>query len=82
MLKSTWDRFTNRKFFPFFKDKILDAEQLKALQTPLFCSTLISLAYYVGGYKEKFNDVNHFDNWPRDFILDQNTEKVCRIDYT
>lgn len=81
LLKSTWDRFTNRKFFPFFKDKTLDKEQLKALQTPLFCSTLISLAYYVGGYKQKFNNMNHFDNWPRDFILDENTEKVCRIDY-
>jgi len=81
LLKTTWDRFTNRKFFPFFKDKDMDIDQLKALQTPLFCSTIISIGYYIGGYREKFNGHHPYDVWPRDFILDDNTEKVCKIDY-
>ena len=81
LLKSTWDRFTNRKFFPFFKKNNLDPNELKDLQHPLFCSTIISIAYYIAGHREKFNGHHPYDVWPRDFILDKNTEKVCKIDY-
>jgi hypothetical protein len=82
LLKSTWDRFTNRKFFPFFKKNNLDPNELKELQHPLFCSSIIAIAYYVGGYKDKFNNHHPYDVWPRDFILDKNTEKICKIDYS
>lgn len=82
LLKTTWDRFTNRKFLPFFKNMDMDIEQLKVLQTPLFCSTIISIGYYVAGYRQKFNGQHPYDVWPRDFILDENTEKICKIDYS
>lgn len=82
LLKTMWDRFTNRKFLPFFKKNNLDPEELKSLQHPLFCSTIISIAYFVAGYKEKFNGHHPYDVWPRDFILDDNTEKLCKIDYS
>jgi hypothetical protein len=82
LLKTTWDRFTNRKFLPFFKKNNMDPNELKDLQHPLFCSTIISIAYYVAGYRDKFNDHHPYDVWPRDFILDNNTEKICKIDYS
>lgn len=81
LYKSIWNRATNRKFLPFFKDKTLDKKQLETIQTPLFCSTLITVAYHVAGYKKKFNGRHPYDAWPRDFILADNTEKVCRIEY-
>lgn len=82
LLKTTWDRFTNRKFLPFFKKNNLDPKELKDLQHPLFCSTIISIAYFVAGYREKFNNHHPYDVWPRDFILDSNSEKICKIDYS
>jgi len=81
MYKTIWNRMVNRKIFHFFKDRSLDKKQLNAIQGPLFCSTIISIAYLTAGYKTRFNGVHPYDVWPKDFILDQNTEKVCRIDY-
>jgi len=81
VLKSVWDRFFNRKIFPFFKDETLDPEVIKEMQRPLFCSSIIALAYIVAGYKKGFNNKHPYDTWPKDFILDDNTEKVCKVEY-
>lgn len=79
--KSIWNRLTKRKLFSFFKSKSLEPEEVKAIQTPLFCSTIISVAYLAGGFTEKFNNKHPYDVWPRDFMLSTNTKKICRIEY-
>jgi len=81
LFKSVWNRLTNRKLIHFFKDKPLDKKQIADIQTPLFCSTIIAAAYYVAGFKEQFNDSHLYDTWPKDFILSDNTEKICKVDY-
>jgi hypothetical protein len=81
LYKSIWNRLTKRKFLPFFKDKTLNKEQLQSIQEPLFCSTLITVAYHVAGYRKRFNNMHPYDVWPKDFILADNTEKLCRIEY-
>lgn len=80
--KSIWNRLTARKLLPFFKNKTLEPEEIRAIQAPLFCSTIVSVAYLASGFKEKFNNKHPYDVWPRDFILSANTEKICRIEYT
>lgn len=81
LFKSVWNRLTNRKLIHFFKDKTLDKKQISDIQTPLFCSTILALAYYSAGFKENFNDMHLYDTWPKDFILSENTEKICKVDY-
>ena len=80
LLKSVWDRFFNRKLGSFFKDKPLEPKEMKKMQTPLFCSTIIAVAYKVAGYDKKFNGKYIYDVWPKDFVLDNSTQKVCRVD--
>jgi len=80
LLKTMWNRFTGRKLFPFLKDKTLQPEEISMIQEPLFCSNMISLAYRAAGYNNLFNNKNPWDVWPRDFIVDDRTEKIVRVD--
>ena len=81
LYKTVWNRLTNRKVLPFLNDKETDPEQIESIKEPLFCSSLISVAYYATGYKKKFNNKHPYDAWPRDFLVSNDTEKICRIEY-
>lgn len=80
LFKSIWEGFTRGKLFSFFKDEPLDSKELKNIQRPLFCSSIIALAYWFAGFKHRFNDRNPFTAWPKDFLLDEKTEKICRVE--
>lgn len=80
LLKTSWNRLIRRKFFHFLKDKPLDPSTINMIQEPLFCSNMITLALISGGYKERFNNKNPWDTWPRDFIISNKTSKICRIE--
>jgi len=80
LLKTSWNRLVNRKFFTFLKDKPITPEAVNLIQEPLFCSNMITLALIAGGYKERFNKKHPWDTWPRDFILADNTTKICRVE--
>lgn len=80
LLKTAWNRFVNRKIFPFLKNRSLEPAEVSLIQEPLFCSNMISLALVSAGYKGKFNGKNPWDVWPRDFILSDLTEKIVRVD--
>lgn len=82
LFKTAWNRLVGRKLLPFLKDKPLNPEEVNAIQEPLFCSNMITLALISAGFKKKFNNKNPWDTWPRDFILADFTEKLYRIDYT
>jgi len=81
LYRTSWNRLTNRKLFSFLKNKPLTPEEVNVIQEPLFCSNLISLALVSAGYKKRFNNQNPWDAWPRDFIVSDLTEKICRIDH-
>ncbi len=80
LLKTAWKRLLHKS--RILKGKDISDELVKIIQKPLFCSNLISLAYKVAGFKERFNNSLTWETWPRDFILDKNTEKICKVDYT
>jgi len=81
LYKSVWNRFFDRKILPFFKDEPIDPKEIKNMQRLLFCSSIIALGYIVGGYKLGFNNKHPYDTWPIDFLVDENTEKICRVEY-
>jgi hypothetical protein len=81
LYKTSWNRLTNRRLFSFLKNKPLTPEEVNLIQEPLFCSNLISLALVSAGYKKRFNNQNPWDAWPRDFIVSDLTDKICRIDH-
>lgn len=67
--------------FPGFKLKTyeeVDEEILNKME-PLICSTVISLALLSAGINIKFS-TSPYSVWPKDFILSDSTEKICRID--
>ena len=78
IFKSTWDRFVKRKIFPFYKDKPVRKDTVSKLLNPLFCSTIISIAYLSAGVKIKFAP-NPYDVWPRDFLISNQTKKLHRF---
>lgn len=82
LFKTAWNRLVNRKLRPFLKNKPLNPEDVSMIQEPLFCSNMITLALNSAGFTKKFNGKNHWDTWPRDFILADFTDKICRVDYT
>ena len=82
LFKTAWNRLVKRKLRPFLTNKPLNPEDISMLQEPLFCSNMITLALRSAGFTKKFNKKEHWDTWPRDFILADFTEKVCRVDYT
>jgi len=78
--KSVWNRLFNRKILPFFKNEKIDPKELEIIKEPLICSSLVSLSYLIAGYKKDFNKKRLYDVWPKDFLLDNDTEKICRIE--
>ena len=80
LFKTAWKRLVHKT--RILKGKDLNKSDVDIIQKPLFCSNLISLAYRAAGYKGKFNNSLTWETWPRDFILDKNTEKICKVDYT
>ncbi len=81
LYKSIWNRFFDRKLLPFFKDEPLNPKAIIELQNKGLCISIIALAYTVGGYKHNFNNKHPYDVWPKDFLVDENTEKICRVEY-
>ena len=81
LFKTVWNRATNRKALNFMNDRSMDTKEIKKAFVPLFCSTIISTIFYALK-KIKFNNSNPYDTWPKDFVLDDRTEKICKIDYT
>lgn len=75
LLKSTWDRFLDRRILPFNTDR-LTKKDIDNYKQPLFCSTIINFAFLSAGVKLKLAK-NNLDVWPRDFILSPDTWKVC-----
>lgn len=80
LLKTAWLRLVRKT--GILKGKDIDPKIVGLLQKPLFCSNLISIAYKTAGYQKLFNKALTWETWPRDFILDENTEKICKVDYT
>jgi len=80
LLKTAWKRLIRKS--RILKGRNISQEIIKTIQKPLFCSNIISLAFRSAGYKDKFNNSLTWETWPRDFILDKNTEKICKVDYT
>ena len=81
LYKTLWDRLTNRKMFSFMNDRSTDPKIIKKIFLPLICSTIISTIFFALD-KIKFNGKNPYDVWPKDFVLDDRTEKICRVDYS
>lgn len=79
LLKTSWNRLLHRKMFTFLKNKPGDPQSINLLQEPLFCSNMITLALISGGYKQRFNNSHPWDTWPKDFIIEKTTSKICRI---
>lgn len=83
LYKTAWDRFFKmRLLFIFNEPAPEDNRVLRHLKTPLICSNIIAVAYRVAGYTRQFNRVKIFRVWPKDFLLDENTEKICRVEYS
>jgi len=82
LFKTAWNRLVGRKLIPLMKDKPLKPDEVNAIQEPLFCSNLITLALISAGFTKRFNNKNTWDTWPRDFIISDLTRKICRVDYT
>lgn len=80
LLKTSWNRLIGRRVFSFLKDKPVEPEAVKLIQEPLFCSNMITLSLISAGFKKRFNNKHPWDTWPRDFILEDFTKKICRIE--
>jgi len=80
LLKTIWNVFTRKKLFPFFRNEPLEKKEVDNLQRPLFCSSIIALGYWYAGYKHKFNGKSPYELWPIDFLIDDNTTGVCRVE--
>lgn len=80
LFKTGWNRLVERRAFTFLKDKPLKPREVKEISDYMFCSNLIALAFLAGGYLKSFNNQNPWDVWPRDFIIDPSTKKICRVD--
>lgn len=80
VLKTVWNRLFRRKIMPFFKDSIPPPATLAMIREPLICSTIISIAFKAAGVNINFSK-NPYDVWPRDFLLNTDTQKLCRFEY-
>jgi len=80
LVKSAWDRFFKGRLGSMMKGREMDPKALDQIRDPLICSTIISVAYRAAGVKVDFTE-KPYEVWPRDFMLSDNTQKVCRIGY-
>jgi hypothetical protein len=77
LLKTIWNRLTLGIFGRFFKK--LGRSEINAFQAPLFCSTIVSMAFAAAGVKMQFSRSPQ-QVLPKDFVLHPDTIKVCKID--
>jgi len=79
LVQSAWNRLIKVDLLKF---NLKDPETLKLMRyyrESLFCSSLIALAFTYAQRRKLFPIPT--EAWPKDFIMDDKIEKICRIDF-
>lgn len=72
LFKSIWNRISRRKFV-----ELADIPEEDITRADLYCSSLIAVAFWLAKVPIKFAK-HPLDVWPKDFLLNPYTEKICR----